>query len=722
MKATVVDEWTCDLDTLSPGLSSAFGVVASGVVWNTTAKSERIAVPGGNGVIYALNFELCLPARTFCSYQNASTGNNGSAVAAAAAARTPSALRAADNAGDAPPLKVGADQCLQWLPQKLPNGNPSFGPTRYVPVPLRSSPGGLVLATETDPSLDTGGALHALNADTGAVVWSHAATRFNGSVSTGLIGVVPAVDVSFRNFTVFLAYSSGIVALSAWDGSVRGSWEGSRAPVDPFVSSVTLTLNGTRLFVHSAAGTVRAFAIGGPASGGNVSITPLWACDYTLASYYRGTDPCKTSVGVADEQLRWPVRDAETGALLRTETRLRSDFVSCGWPQPTSRAERAELWAAIAGLYSAKAAAGALLPLAPAAAAAAAAAEAHLPQLQLQLQQHGVGAGGASEAQLCDAVAALARALPRGELHALRTASGYARVGARASIVNPFWFEAAYPYSTPSLLPGEGAVVVPQYAALSTDTGVFLASAQTGAPLWAFSNLSLPGFYFNSTANKTLPYIIPFGRSRSSAAVDSSGSFFVGSDLTCAPPFDCTDTEGLPALFAFSTYSRVPGHTDFGDDPLWVTNMGLEAVVPIGSASPVVRAGLFSEQEVYMVAFDGTVGITSGEECPTDAYLSECYNNGDCDCATGLCACYPCYSGANCSVYDASCGAASPSPAPASGGGNSATAALEGSALAAAVAGPLLFIAALVLIVLFSWKTRTYTRAAARPPREQRPT
>ena len=207
-----------------------------------------------------------------------------------------------------------------------------------------------------------------------------------------------------------------------------------------------------------------------------------------------------------------------------------------------------------------------------------------------------------------------------GEQRAARAGSGGGGGGGGgAGIANPFWFEAAYPYSTLSLLPGEGSVVVPQYVSLGTDTGVFLANATTGSAIWTFSNLTLPGFYFNRTLNKTLPYVVPFGRSRSSAAVDASGSFFVGSDLTCAPPFDCTDTEGLPALFAFSTYSLVPGATDFGDDPLWVTNLGLEAVVPIGSASPVVRAGLFSEREVYMVAYDGTVGITQGEECPSDS-------------------------------------------------------------------------------------------------------
>ena len=694
VKATTVQEWTCDLDNLSPGRATAFGVVSSGTVWNTSATTERLAIASGNGFVYALNYEQCLPDRDFCAYTNASTGNNASR---ASPPQPPSLRNAAAGAGAA--AKGGAvgdpGDCMQW-DFEFPSKNPSFGPTRYVQVPLKSSPGGIVLVTESNPSLDTGGVLHALNADTGALIWSHSATRFNGSVSAGLIGVVPAVDSDFRNFTIYLGYSAGIVALSAWDGSVRGSWQGSLSPVDPFVSSVTLTAAGTRLFAHSATGTVRAFTISGPASGSIVTFTPLWACDYTLSAFYGGRSMCtNVSLGLGDEPLQWPVRDAVTGVVLRTETRLRSDFVTCGWPQATSRAERAELWDAIVGLYRAKAAAGALVPLdAPQAAEAAAAAE--------RLLAAGGPSASASEAQACSDVAALARALPIAELHALRTPSGYARAGARvgAGIANPFWFEAAYPYSTPSLLPGEGSVVVPQYEAVGTDTGVFLANATTGAAIWAFSNLTV-GFYFNRTTNQTLPYIIPFGRSRSSAAVDASGSFFVGSDLTCGPPFDCTDNEGLPALFAFSTYSLVPGATDFGDDPLWVTNMGLEATVPIGSASPVVRAGLFSDREVYMVAYDGTVGITQGEECPSDAYLIECSNHGACDCATGICACEKCYSGANCSVYDAVCGGGG-----GGGGGNSASSGLGPGELAGAVAGPILFFAALGLIVVYSWKSR----------------
>ena len=55
--ATVVDEWSCDLDNLSPGRATAFGVVASGTVWNTSATSERLAIASGNGFVYALNFE-----------------------------------------------------------------------------------------------------------------------------------------------------------------------------------------------------------------------------------------------------------------------------------------------------------------------------------------------------------------------------------------------------------------------------------------------------------------------------------------------------------------------------------------------------------------------------------------------------------------------------------------------------------------------------------------
>ena len=83
--------------------------------------------------------------------------------------------------------------------------------------------------------------------------------------------------------------------------------------------------------------------------------------------------------------------------------------------------------------------------------------------------------------------------------------------------------------------------------------------------------------------------------------------------------------------------------------------------------------------------------------------LIECSNNGACDCATGLCACYKCYSGANCSVYDAACGGGGGGGG---GGGNTASSGLAASELAGAVAGPILFFVALGAIAAYSWKVR----------------
>jgi hypothetical protein len=299
----------------------------------------------------------------------------------------------------------------------------------------------------------------------------------------------------------------------------------------------------------------------------------------------------------------------------------------------------------------------------------------------------------------------MARALPREELLALTTPSGYERVRERAppaaarpdaqlpAIPNPFWFEATFPYATPSLLPGEASIVVPQYIATSANatTGVFVAGVATGEPVWAFQQLNVTVPLFN---NITYTYVVPFGRSRSSAAVDAQGSFFVGADLVCGPPFDCSDTEGLPALFAFKP-TGAPGSTNFGTDPVWVTNLGLEATVPVGSASPVLREGLFSEREVYFVSYDGTIGLTEGEACPTTISYYECSNHGVCDCATGLCACSPGYCGADCS--STSCGA--------SGGGNAASGFTE-TQLIAAVGGPIGFALVLVALLVANWRSR----------------
>jgi hypothetical protein len=221
--------------------------------------------------------------------------------------------------------------------------------------------------------------------------------------------------------------------------------------------------------------------------------------------------------------------------------------------------------------------------------------------------------------------------------------------GQGLDISNPFWFESEFPYATVSLLPNNDAIIVPQYVTLGNTTGVFVANILTGEPIWEFDIINITAFKGKELVVKQ----VPFGRSRSSAAVDKEGNFFVGADVECKdPPFACTDDEGIPMLFAFKPLT--PKGTDFGNAPAWLTTMGLKANVPIGASSPVLRTGIFDDREVYFVAYDGTVGITIGESCPTANQALECSDRGICDCATGICACEKCYGGKDCNTYDSS--------------------------------------------------------------------
>ena len=639
IKSTKVDEWTCDLASLVPG-ADQFGMVSSGTVWNITTNREKFAVASGSGYVYALNFEKCLLDSSKCTYTSAATGNGGTTVSSTSSS---SSLRTATSTSTTPP--VGDDTaCLAWS-LALDNLNPSFSPTRYVPVTgISSSPYGIILASSTNRDLNTGGSLVAINSETGNRIWAHTADEFGAS--SGLIGVVPAVDAS-RGFTLYLAYSSGVVALNPINGQVIGKWQDTVQPIDPIVASVTITPDFTTLFTHSVVGTVRSFTISGNSS--SITFTPKWACDYTVEKFKNKVSPCVAGVDgrfqhPSDELILLGLESDNNNDDNKKKTNEvavhRSEFVTCGWPQPTTRAQRAELWEEIRSLYKSSVA--------------------------TPIERLLASSSSLTEEQQCKDITEMARQIPSHTLHAIVTPSGYKRRSTTAAnaasangkeklssssspldIPNPYWFEADFPYATVSLLPNNDAIVVPQYVSLGNTTGVFVADIVTGAPIWEFDTLT-----YNFTAFNGGVLLVPFGRSRSSPAVDKDGNFFVGADLVCKPPFDCTDTEGLPALFAFKP-TTAKGK-DFGTQPVWVTNMGLEATIPVGASSPMLRNGVFDEKEVYFVAYDGSVGITIGESCPTSNLVLECSNRGVCNCATGICSCQKCYGGKDCNTYDTS--------------------------------------------------------------------
>jgi hypothetical protein len=473
IKSVKVDEWTCDLQSLIP-VADQFGMVSSGTVWNITTSKEKFAVASGNGYVYALNFEKCLLDSSKCTYTSAATGNGGTKVSTSSSSSSsslrtssPSSSSVSTTDQSSEPTVTDDNSCLAWS-FDFDRTDPSFSPTRYVPVPgIPSSPYGIILASSTDKLLYTAGTLVALNSETGNRIWFHNADQFG--TSSGLIGVVPAVDAS-RGYTLYLAYSSGIVALNPVTGNVIGKWQDTVLPIDPIVSSVTITPDFTTLFTHSVVGTVRSFTISGNSTA--ITFTPKWACDYTVEKFKTSTSPCVAGVNgrfqhPSDEKIRLGLdgKGDEEIAISR------SDFVTCGWPQPTTRAQRAELWDEIRKLYR-------LTVSSP-----------------LKRLLESSSSSLLSEAEQCNDITEMARSIPAEKLRAIVTRSGYKRHSSKQSmssstppvdIANPFWFESSYPYATVSLLPNNDAIVVPQYISLGNTTGVFVADSGTGAPLWEF--------------------------------------------------------------------------------------------------------------------------------------------------------------------------------------------------------------------------------------------
>ncbi|MEI6448213.1 MAG: hypothetical protein WCO96_10110, partial [Actinomycetes bacterium] len=97
------------------------------------------------------------------------------------------------------PLVVGSDA--------------SYAPMEFIGDDGKTVVGAdVVLASETDALLDTGGVLHAYAAADGAELWNYAA-EYN-AVSFGLRGIVPAqMTVNHNANVLLLAYGPKVVAL-----------------------------------------------------------------------------------------------------------------------------------------------------------------------------------------------------------------------------------------------------------------------------------------------------------------------------------------------------------------------------------------------------------------------------------------------------------------------------------------------------------------------------
>lgn len=417
-------------------------------------------------------------------------GGEGSPFAAHAA-KWAAAGRPASNLTDFP-------TCLQWAATM---NYPSLGPTRYMDYVPNYAGQGIVLATESDDVLDTGGALHAFDSITGQHLWKYEARDAAGNWF-GLKGIVPAVDeIGLSDGGVFLAFGTRLVALAPDSGAVLVTLDTAANAGDPYVTSPVLDILAENVYIHSVSGTLWRVAIAG-GDPDPLTLTLMWGCDYVVGAGGNMSD-CQPPPAAFTKQLKSARVDTATGLnIVGWDAISRSDYVNGGFYQPTTKAQRAELYDALLAAHAA--ATGAPDYASPAARAAAVAA--------LRPED----------------AAALARQLPRETVFGLVTPSGYRRLGPNGKPVPPrhpvtgmLTLAGTIPLATPaideSIFSLDDSLVVPQFLPFGTgEEGVFVVRSDTGSVLWGLSQWT--------TADGT---VVPFGRSRSSPAID-------GDDFICA--------------------------------------------------------------------------------------------------------------------------------------------------------------------------------------------
>jgi hypothetical protein len=629
----ILDTWSCDLNvfanrTAGKGPATSYGVVASGVTWTfiNGGAYDRVAFGSSDGSIYAFNWQVCALGtggrQAICNYTI--DGVPTKPVGAAAPSAAGRSLRAAEEEGGEGLALGGGPDCLQFAID-LPGTSPVYSPLRYIGNLFSGAPtGGIVLVSTTDAVLDTGGVLNAVNADTGAIIWSYAATANISGVTTpiGLRGVVPAVD-SARGYLIYLAFGPRIVALNPATGAVVASFATSTTGGDGFVSSPVLSSDNSAMYLHSASGSVWRIDIDG---GVIPTFTFKWSCDYTIEAFNNKVSTCTT--GGPSPAVRVPVFqwDMATGRRIRAGSRLvpRDDFVPGGWAQLMTRDERAALYVELAAIASPRLSADAAAALEGlgeverAAAHAALLTDAELDAIGSSSSSSGDGAALSSHARL-DA-SGRPRWVSRRVLGDDRFARGLGAAPASA---------ATFPYATPALTASDTHVIVPQFIAFdSGDEAIFAAAATSGEPVWAFA-----GIKFGDVL------AVPFGRSRSSPVVDTTGGIYAGADI------DWVNNDTRPSLFAWQL-TNAAGGPDAGYSLRWVDDMGLAERFIVGYASPVVKLANSTQNEVIMAAGDNVNGFREGRPCLTNNPETPCSDHGVCDCFTGLCACDMAWRGA----------------------------------------------------------------------------
>lgn len=286
-----------------------------------------------------------------------------------------------------------------------------------------------------------------------------------------------------------------------------------------------------------------------------------------------------------------------------------------GFYQPTSAAQARELHAAIAAAHAA---------------------------------HHGPSRGGTpltppDHASPLALTSRLALELPLETLYALTTPSGYARLHPSGRRTAPGTgagdFGGTLPLATPAFLDSRNLLAVVDYPTDGSDSSLLVVYASYGTLI----NTTDP------TTGATKPFRVssltlggityPLGRTRSSPAWDRTSHLYVASDLDV----------GLGAAFLPAVLS-----VDAAAVVRWGAALdGASADATVGCASVVVTLGPRKDARLYIAAEDGVHAVqepaasAGGAVCPSEG-LVDCNDHGDCDCASGTCRCWGCWSGADC--------------------------------------------------------------------------
>ena len=198
------------------------------------------------------------------------------------------------------------DGCVVWArPISTPASSPG-GALRpsYSSVRLAGASGEVLLVSETDADLDTGGVLHGISAANGSELFFYPALVKGSSV--GLKGIVPATLAQSPSIAL-LAFGTRVVALDLAACVLAGpaapctseiaSYDSSGEPggADSFVSSPVVRSDGSALYLHSSTGTLRKLSIAATA-GRPTGFATQWACRYSRANLSICVPPTETTL------------------------------------------------------------------------------------------------------------------------------------------------------------------------------------------------------------------------------------------------------------------------------------------------------------------------------------------------------------------------------------------------------------------------------------------